>query len=88
MGKEKISYLAIHCEDSDKWSIEDMLRNTLADMANGPWTRYQGGKAIVLLLDNAGEAYDWSFNQAGMRCSDIISLLEIVKADFLRRMHE
>jgi hypothetical protein len=79
----KIISLAERTKDGTRWTVEDMLEDALNDIRAG---RRLCNKAIVVFLDNTGDAYGISYAQAGMKCSEIVALLDIAKTDIKRDM--
>lgn len=74
---------AFKSDDATKWSVRDMLEyalNTLDKKDIKP------RKAVLIILDDDDSKYDVRFVQAGLHCSEIITLLEYQKGDMLDRM--
>jgi hypothetical protein len=76
-GKDNVISLASKTERGKMWSVEDMLKDLIADKERlGDYN-----KAVVLLLNDDGQ-YTTGFNQAGMVMSECILLCEMAKDDF------
>ena len=43
-------------------------------------------KALVIFLDNEGDDYSFHFRNAGLRLSEIVALLEVVKAAMIKEL--
>jgi hypothetical protein len=81
-NKSNITYLGSYTGDASKISVIDMLRDCIEDMKSG----VRGGckKAIVIFLEDTEDGqYDTGFSQAGMKMSEIVSLLSVIKHDVL-----
>lgn len=61
---------------------EQLLKDCLQEYADG---KLGGQKAILLCLDDS-EGYAQAWRNAGMSCSEIIALFEVVKMDLLNHM--
>ena len=73
--KSTVTHIANIKEDGSLWSVRDMLADAIEEVENG---KRKDKKAIVIFLDDE-EKYDIGFNQAGMKASEMIVLLEITK---------
>ena len=64
-------------------SVLDALRSAIADIESGA---ISPNKLVVLMLDDRDYGYRVSFEQAGMRCSEMLALAEVHKAKCLELM--
>lgn len=78
-----ISSIVTRNKNALSWTVEDMLQDALADVQKGD---VPNKKAIVIFLNTENGAYDVSHMQAGLRHSEIIPLLEIMKKSILEKM--
>jgi len=70
----KISFLADVQDNANLISPEMCLISELQDVRKGP-----PDKLIVLKLWDSDNRYLTGFSQSGMRCSEMIALLEVMK---------
>lgn len=70
------------------WSPKQLLEDTISDIENEDIEIWSKCKKIVViaLYDEEEGSYDLSFKQAGMKVSEIISLLDISKSEFKKLM--
>jgi hypothetical protein len=67
------------------WSPKQVLEEAIAAIGErGAFER--GEKLIVIALDDTDGNYGASFIQSGMRSSEIIALLEVLKQEMLANM--
>ena len=64
-------------------SVLDALRSAISDIESGA---ISPNKLIVLMLDDRDDGYRVSFEQAGMSCSEMLSLAEVHKTKCLELM--
>ncbi len=70
---DKVVYLGA-LVDASMWTIPQMLRTA------GGHAKKQGyNKALVLFLDDTEDNYRVGFMQTGMRCSEMLSLCDVIK---------
>ena len=79
MSKDKIISLAVHAGDSRLWTVEQMLEDAIQEAAERKPT-----KGIVLMLSDLDDGYEYAYLQSGMKASQIVSLLEVAKQNFIR----
>jgi hypothetical protein len=80
-----MSFMALAKDDAKLWVPKDMLRDAIQDIEKAkPDETRSAPKAIVIWLDDRNGEYTISFNQAGMKSSEILGLLEVAKATILR----
>lgn len=78
-----MSFMALVKDDAKLWAPKDMLRDAIQAIEKAkPDETRSAPKAIVIWLDDR----TISFNQAGMRSSEILGLLEVAKVTVLRGM--
>lgn len=70
-------------EKSTSYSVEDMLEEELKDVKSGG---RKATKAVVIYLDDRNSMFDVNYGNAGLSCSQIIALLEVMKAKMLTEM--
>lgn len=75
----KLIELADHSEDSRRVSPEKMLRETLKEPLSDNFN-----KAILLLIDDRDDKYNFGFRNAGMSMSEAVALLSIAKHHMTR----
>ncbi len=64
-------------DDSRRYSCSDVLREALQDVESGGRTPT---KCVVLFLDDgAHQRYNTGWVQSGMRMSEMIALMEVIK---------
>lgn len=82
---EKIISMAEKADDAAFQSPEQTLEISLNDI--GKYGAFKNGKKLlVLCLDESEGNYSISFNQAGMKMSECVSLCEVAKIIFLEQM--
>ena len=64
-------------------SPEQMLEQELIKVRDG---RRRGTKAFVVFLDDSMDCYDIGWGNSGMRMSEIISLIEVLKIELAGEM--
>jgi len=74
-SESTITHIANIRKDGTLWSVKDMLSDAIKEIDSG---KRKNIKAIVIFLDDENK-YDVGFNQAGMKASEMIALLEITK---------
>ncbi|MCX8125534.1 MAG: hypothetical protein N3E40_00115 [Dehalococcoidia bacterium] len=72
--------MAERFSDGTKWTVREMLEYALTDCPD------QFTKAVLILLDDRNGSYNTGYYQAGMRVSQMVGLLEIVKQQFIDTM--
>ncbi len=77
-----VEIFALASGDAMSWTPEQMLATARNRAAEGGECEHVK-KAIVIFLDD-NDGYNSSFNQSGMKCSEIIALLEVVKNEFIK----
>jgi len=82
---DNIIKLAETTGDAIMWTPEQMLEYSLREVQSGG-EREEVNKAMVLFLTNTDGVYDVGCTQAGMSCSEMLSLLEVAKAILLKDM--
>jgi len=80
--KDKISFLADVTDNADLISPEMCLVSSLQNAHKDP-----PDKLIVLKLWDKDDKYLTRFEQSGMRCSEMIALLEVMKRRLLTMMN-
>ena len=68
---KKVSYLSQKTADGSRWTVEQMLTEALAEVAE---QRTTPTKALVLFLDDADGQYDVGFRQSGLTMSQALAL--------------
>lgn len=75
--------IAFKMNDSHAWAVDQMCLECIEDIKNGD----RGNEtALILTLDKTNNQYKSGYYIAGMTMSEAISLLEVVKATFLKEM--
>ena len=82
---QNVVKLAERINDSRFISVEQMLETALADYRTND---LHGAKAILLVLDSGpvGDCYDIGFRVAGMKKSELVSLLTVQAAQFAKEL--
>lgn len=70
-------------DSSAHWSPKDMMESEIEDIEAG---ENPSRKAIVLFLDDSEGRFHVSYSCAGLKSSEILSVLEIAKARILTLM--
>lgn len=65
------------------YTVEQMLEQALDEFQ---CNKIKGKKAIIVFLDDDNDRYDVKFRNAGLSCSQIIALAEVLKASALKHM--
>ncbi len=73
-------------EDAKLITPEQALHHCLEHDIGQRGAFAEGKKLLILALDDNDNKYDFSWNQAGMSLSQIISLLEVFKQDLIHRI--
>lgn len=81
-----ITNLGMYAQDARMISPEGCLRNCIAEDIGKRGAFKKGKKLIIICLDDLDEGYTISWSQAGMKVSEIISLLDVAKHEFIRQM--
>lgn len=68
---------------NDEWSVEDCLLDAIEDVRSG---KRKANAVLVLFLDNGDERYDTGWQAANVSGSQMVALMEAVKATILRDM--
>jgi len=82
---DKIIKLADAAGNAKMWSPEQMLEHSLNEARPGGGME-EANKAIVLFLAHSPKGYRAGYVQAGMSCSEMLSLLEATKTILLKEM--
>jgi len=80
----KLILLSEETSRGDLRSPADMLSEALDDHTSGEMS--DNTKAMVLSLDNQNGEYNVTWYQAGMKCSEMLALLEVAKTKILQEM--
>ena len=80
---KKVSYLSQKTDDGSRWTVEQMLIEALAEVAE---QRATPTKALVLFLDDTDGQYDVGFRQSGLSMSQALALTHIAQSVLLRDM--
>lgn len=79
--------MAEKAQDGKLWTVGDALKDALKDYESGETRLAQANKVVIIgLIDEPDGEYDVTYTQAGMKASEIISLLEIMKVYFVHEM--
>jgi len=81
---DNIISLADQTDRGDLRSPESMFLEVAADHADDGIN--DNKKAMAISLDTANGEYNISWYQAGMKCSEMLTMLEVTKAIILRDM--
>ena len=79
----KVSYLSHKTAGGSRWSVEQMLADALAEVAEQRTTLT---KALVLFLDDIDGRYDVGFRQTGLTMSQALALTHVAQFVLLREM--
>jgi len=82
----KIEHIGDHLNDATRFTPEQCLRNCLENDIGKREAFKNGKKLIIICLDDSSDDYLINFNQAGMKASEILSLLTVIKKHVLRMM--
>lgn len=85
MGDRKIEYLAEHTNDTRHIDVPTMLGQVQEEYGRGERTAKQG---LFISLDNTDGQYHTRFCSVGLKCSEVVALIEYVKDDMIRHMKE
>lgn len=83
---DNITNLGMYAKDARMVSPEGCLRNCLSEDIGKRGAFKKGKKLIIICLNDSDDEYEISWSQAGMKVSEIISLLDVAKHEFIRRM--
>jgi len=86
--KEKVSYLAEQSMRSDMLDVEGMLQIAIKELREHNTGLDSSQKAILIILDDQDERFDWTAYNANMKPSEIISLLAVVNQGFIEDLQE
>ena len=75
--KAKVISMGKFTEDSGFVGVGECLDTARARFEEGG--SFKPKHCVVILLDRENGAYDIEFNQAGMRVSEMVALLEVTK---------
>lgn len=75
--------MADHSNSARHISPEQVLEEALRRLRSGEW---KASQLMVIALNNGDGEFDFDWLQAGMRTSEIVALLEVVKASTLALM--
>lgn len=81
--KTPVTMLSDKAKDATRWTVKQMLEDASQSVDNG---KYKNNKAIILFVNDDGNAYDVGFHQAGMTMSECIALVDITKSILKREM--
>lgn len=85
MTDKKIEYLAEHANDTKYIDVPTMLTQVREQYEAGERTAKQG---VFISLENDEGEYYTRFCCVGMKCSEVIALMEYIKDEMLRIMKE
>ena len=74
----KVISLAERTDDNRKWSLEQMLEETLREVRAG---EIRATKAVLIFVDDSEGRYDNGVRSCNISASDTIRLCEITKLD-------
>ena len=66
------------------WAVEEMLEYSLEKIRNGDFI--PANKAVLIMLNDRDGVYDVRRCSAGLKCSEILSMLEVEKSRVLKMM--
>lgn len=72
----KVIKMGAYTQDGTMMSPTDALEGCLKDIASGD---VDPTKLLIISLDDRDGSYQTSFWQAGMSCSQMVALLEVMK---------
>lgn len=72
----KVTSLGVYANDGSMMKPTDALEECRKDLESGETT---ANKLIIISLDDRDGSYQTSFWQAGMSCSQMVALLEVMK---------
>lgn len=78
-----VTNLADKSQDNRTWNPEQMLQKMLDDLRLG---KTKAQKAIVILLDESNNCYNTTTRVSGLKSTEQVALLEIVKHDIITSM--
>ncbi len=79
---DKIIDLALLTDDAKAWTPSQMLKEAQRRVGPGGDCEHVK-KAIVIYLDDEDGIYGTAWNESGMKCSEMVTLLEVVKNGFI-----
>lgn len=83
---DNVKQLAIISGDASQWDVRGMVASALEE-CNAEKINLE--KGILIVLDESDDgAYDFHWWNAGMRATEIVALLEIVKSRLIRTLEE
>lgn len=85
MTDKKIEYLADHANDTKYTDMPTMLTQVLEEYDSGDRTAKQG---VFISLENDSGEYYTRFCAVGMKCSEVVALMEYMKDEMLRIMKD
>lgn len=80
---DNVVFMADVKDDAGLWSIPDMLESAKKEFKAG---KIKANKAIVVFLDDTESSYNVTHYQVDMRRSEIVSLMEFVKATMISQL--
>lgn len=82
-----VKYFCEKTGDATQRSPQHCLESVLARLGKPKERAFSnGGKVVVIMLDDNEDRYDISWEQAGMRMSEIIALLRASEVLFMQEM--
>ena len=81
---DKIEYIGNHLNDATRFTPEQCLQNAIDDL--GKRGAFKNGTKIMVICLDDNNGYSFSFNQAGMKASEMLALLTVAKKHILRMM--
>lgn len=85
MDNKKISFIGELRNDASLMTPELVLRDAMQEFDVGQrWSGWP--KVLVIALDDRDGNYRIGFTQAGLRCSEMVSLIEVLKVKMLAHM--
>lgn len=82
---KKVEYLAQHTNDPKYSSVPMMLDELCDEFRSG---ERDAKKGLFISLDDADGLYHTRFCTSGLKCSEVVALLEYIKDDFIKIMKE
>jgi len=72
------------------WSIEQLLEKALEDIKSGELKTFAGNKptkAVLLILDNEGDVFEYDELVCGMRRLEVLNLITLFQHEVAARYH-
>ena len=80
---KNVEFIANHTFSSADWDIEGMLIDSLKDIQATP-KEERPNKAVLVYLDDREGGYFTTTNSVDVKASEIVVLLDVARAKFLR----